>query len=341
MSWDVGQGWKHILRFLLGVAILVVLLKVFRVSQWQRIFHFHWVYMIGAGVASLGGNIVGTLRWKHTLRAVGVEEGLGFANLLKLYMSGTVLGFAFVGGSGSLAYQALALKKQWNVPYTKVAFSLTLDRMLDPFLTLLLFVPALFYLSEQITIKYFSMAIWLLFGTLIAISIIGRNHLRGLFSYGLRFVAQMDRLARWVKSFFQSSNNPFPVNQSIRVDLNSYPFSPSYLAGLTLGRMILLVLRLQLLAYALGAIIPIEIILIGLLVLQLSWLLAITPGGIGIAEWGWVGVLVRYGFRASDAALLSVAFRLYLIVFSLLALLIALLLCFYQNRQIQQKTVEI
>jgi uncharacterized protein (TIRG00374 family) len=316
------------------VAILVALIKVFQVDEWRTICDFSWPYMVGAGVASLGANIIATLRWRHTLRAVMVDEGLNFTKLLKLYMSGTVLGFAFVGGSGSLAYQTMALKKQWNVPYTKVALSLTLDRMLDPVLTVLIFVPALFYLSGQITIECFSTAIWVLFGCFIVISIIGRNHLRGFFSYGLNFVPYMNRLAEWLKSFFQSPNSSVTVNRSIIADLDSYRFSPSYLAGLTLGRMICLILRLQLLAYALGAMIPIEIILIGMIVFQLSWLLAVTPGGIGIAEWGWVGILVRYGFDASDAALLSIAFRIYLVIFSLIILSIAHFMCRYKRLRI-------
>jgi uncharacterized protein (TIRG00374 family) len=289
--------------------------------------------MVGAGVASLGANIIATLRWRHTLRAVMVDEGLNFTKLLKLYMSGTVLGFAFVGGSGSLAYQTLALKKQWNVPYTKVALSLTLDRMLDPLLTVLILVPALFYLSGQITIEFFSTTIWVLFGCFIVISIIGRNHLRGFFSYGLKCVSYLDRMAERLKSFFRSPHSSVAVNRSIIADLDSYRFSPSYLTGLTLGRMICLILRLQLLAYALGSMIPIEIILIGMVIFQLSWLLAVTPGGIGIAEWGWVGILVRYGFDASDAALLSIAFRIYLVIFSIIILSIVYFMCRYNTQR--------
>jgi uncharacterized membrane protein YbhN (UPF0104 family) len=90
-------------------------------------------------------------------------------------------------------------------------------------------------------------------------------------------------------------------------------------------------LRLQILAYALGAMIPIEIILIVMVVFQLSWLLAVTPGGIGIAEWGWVGILVRYGFNASDAALLSIAFRIYLVIFSIIILSIVYFISRYNT----------
>jgi uncharacterized membrane protein YbhN (UPF0104 family) len=104
--------------------------------------------------------------------------------------------------------------------------------------------------------------------------------------------------------------------------------------------MIFLVLRLQFLAFALGAMIPIEIVLIGMVIFQLSWLLAVTPGGIGIAEWGWVGILVRYGFGTSDAVLLSIAFRIYLVIFSLFVLSFVSFFCFYQKQRMDTRTVK-
>ena len=331
ISAETQPFYRHVLRLLLGVAILLVLIKVFQVGKWNNIYDFAWPYMVGAGIVSLGANVVGTLRWKHALGAVGVKDGLNFTQLLKLYMSGTVLGFAFVGATGSLAYQGLALKKQWNVPYTKVAFSLTLDRVLDPLLSVVIFTVALFYLFGQIDLEYFSATILFLIGVSIVFLVFGRNYLRTFFHFALECVLGLSRLAERVKLFCGQSSSPRTETPVIEKNLDSYRFSPTYLATLTLGRMLLLLLRLQLVAYALGVVIQPEIILIGMSVFQLSWLLSVTPGGIGIAEWGWVGVLVRYGFSPSDAALLSIAFRIYLFIFSVVVLLLCYALSLYKK----------
>jgi uncharacterized protein (TIRG00374 family) len=332
--------WRNVLRLLLGVALLVALIKVFQVGEWRKIYDFTWAYMVGAGIVSLGANVVGTLRWEHALRAVGAEDGLNFTELLKLYMSGTVLGFAFVGATGSLAYQSLALKKQWNIPYTKIAFSLTLDRVLDPFLSMVIFIVALFYLSGQMNLEYFSVAIYLLIGVSVVFLVIGRSYLRIFFRFSLECIHDVGRLGKRIKSVFGQPNSPRTANPGIRKDLDVYRFSPTYLASLSLGRVVLLLVRLQLVACALGVMIPWEIILIGMSVFQLSWLLSVTPGGIGIAEWGWVGVLVRYGFSPSDAALLSIAFRLYLFIFSVVVLLVSFAFYLYIKKRSSKVLIE-
>ena len=181
-------------------------------------------------------------------------------------------------------------------------------------------------------LEYFSVAIYLLIGGSIVFLVVGRNYLRIFFRFSLKCVHDISRLAKRIKSFFVQPNSPRTTNPGIEKDLDGYRFSPTYLASLTLGKMLFLLVRLQLVAYALGIMIPWEIILIGMSVFQLSWLLSVTPGGIGIAEWGWVGVLVRYGFNPSDAALLSIAFRLYLFVFSVVVLLVSFAFYFYTKK---------
>lgn len=337
---SVRHTWKHVLRFLLGIAILVVLLQVVEVRQWERIFHFDWQYMVLAAVASFAGNIAGTLRWRHSLHAVKAPGNLSFLDLLKVYMSGTVLGFAFAGGGMSLTYQALALKKQWSVSLRKVALSLALDRILDPFLSVLIFLVAILYLGGKITLHQFSIVIWLLAGIFVSVVALSGRHLRSLFTICFRLLDLLGKSAKRIKCFFFRYQRSEAVTKIIPADLETLPFSPIYLAFLTLSRMFFFILRLQFMAYAFGIMMPVEIVLIGMIVLQLSWLLSVTPGGIGIAEWGWVAVLIRYGYSGSDAAFLSVAFRAYLIIFSILTLFIAFLLWVCQNRMTAIRVVK-
>jgi uncharacterized protein (TIRG00374 family) len=332
VSTSVQHIWKHVLRFLLGIAILVVLLQVVEVKQWERIFYFDWRYMVLAVVASFAGNIAGTLRWRHSLHAVKAPGNLNFLDLLKVYMSGTVLGFAFAGGGMSLTYQALALKKQWGVSLRKVALSLAIDRILDPFLSILIFLVAILYLSGKITLHQFSVVICLLAVIFISVLAFSGRHLRSLFIICFRLLDLSGKAAKRIKNFLIRYQRSEPVAPITPPDLETLPFSPFYLASLTLSRMFFFILRLQFLSYAFGIMMPVEIVLIGMIVLQLSWLLSVTPGGIGIAEWGWVAILLKYGYSGSDAAFLSVAFRAYLIIFSLLTLLIAFILWICQNR---------
>jgi uncharacterized protein (TIRG00374 family) len=295
--------------------------------------------MVGAALASFGANVTGTLRWRYSLDAVQTEDGLHLFELLKIYMQGTVLGFAFVGGGASIAYQALALKSQKEIRLTKVALSLLMDRILDPLLFILILAGASLQITGMITLEEFNILLLILAGSIIVISVFGANQFRFLLLF---FLSTADRAQKTVRNaaskvFFQRDRKHIDSHQV--KELHNYQFSSAYLVALTLARMIFLLLRLELMAYAFGFVVPIEIILIGLVVFQLSWLISATPGGLGIAEWGWVAVLVHYGYGPSEAALLSLAFRIYLVIFSLLALAIVSLLSSFAKGQAETKMV--
>jgi uncharacterized protein (TIRG00374 family) len=305
---------------LIGVAILALLIKLLKVNSWDRILHFNWIYMVGAALASFGANISGTLRWRYSLDAVQTEDGLHFLELLKIYMQGTILGFAFVGGGASIAYQALALKSQKEVRLTKVALSLLIDRILDPLLSILILAAASLQIIGIISLEEFNIILLLLAGTIIVISVFGGSQFKFLLLFFLSTAERVQRKVRHAVSKVFSQRETKQIDNPQVKDLHNYKFSPAYLITLTLARMIFLLLRLELMAYAFGFMVPIEIILIGLVVFQLSWLISVTPGGLGIAEWGWVAVLIHYGYGSSAAVFLSLAFRIYLIVFTLLVL---------------------
>lgn len=79
-------------------------------------------------------------------------------------------------------------------------------------------------------------------------------------------------------------------------------------------RVLLVVVRLALGGAALG--IPIDPLVIAAAAPAVAFLaiLPLTPGNLGIAEWGWVGILTLAGQEAQDVALLALGFRLLILV---------------------------
>ena len=162
MNTESWLNLRSIFRFLLGIAILVLLISIFEAKQWARLLYGNFYYLLAAGVTSFLANITGTLRWYYSLRAVYSAHQFRFIELLKIYLSGTILGFMFVGGGLSLVFQAIVLKKKENISLGKISLSLAIDRILDPFLSLIVLVPACLYFFNQITLKQFSMSLWAL-----------------------------------------------------------------------------------------------------------------------------------------------------------------------------------
>ena len=324
---------QSIFRFLLGIAILVLLISIFEAKQWARLLYGNFYYLLAAGVTSFLANITGTLRWYYSLRAVYSAHQFRFIELLKIYLSGTILGFMFVGGGLSLVFQAIVLKKKENISLGKISLSLAIDRILDPFLSLIVLVPACLYFFNQITLKQFSMSLWALLIALLISLAFFRNSSKYIFDYLIQYFKNATNFLNKIKSIFYLSKATKHDVPKTTADLNPSQLSTNYLILLTLFRMLFFVLRIKFIAVAFGFHVPFGIIIIGLIFFQLSWLLSISPGGIGIAEWGWVGVLVKYGFEASDGVLLSISFRIFLIIYTILAYYFVYFLCKLPRRK--------
>jgi len=97
--------------------------------------------------------------------------------------------------------------------------------------------------------------------------------------------------------------------------------------ALSLARAALTVLRLIVGTVATGsAIAPLHVAAATAPVALLA-LIPITPGNLGVAEWGWRGILTFMGETADEAAIFALSFRL----LTFLSQTILLLLCFKKN----------
>jgi len=81
---------------------------------------------------------------------------------------------------------------------------------------------------------------------------------------------------------------------------------------------LLLTLTYVLIARALRITIPFALMLAVFPIVQLSLIIAIAPGGLGIFDLGWLGLLVLGGQPQADATTFTVAQRAYITVFVLI-----------------------
>jgi uncharacterized membrane protein YbhN (UPF0104 family) len=96
----------------------------------------------------------------------------------------------------------------------------------------------------------------------------------------------------------------FPVR---RVALQAY--------GITVLRYLLMAARFVAIAQAVGVAVPPLLVFVGIPVAQLGLLLAVTPGGLGMLEAGWLGVLLLAGLPRQDIATLLIGQRAAIFVF--------------------------
>ena len=82
-----------------------------------------------------------------------------------------------------------------------------------------------------------------------------------------------------------------------------------------------MLIRTMVVAMAFGPSISMASVAIAMPLVLLSNLIAITPGGLGIAEWGWTALLVLQGHALGDAGAFAIINRVALVISLLLVLL--------------------
>ena len=132
----------------------------------------------------------------------------------------------------------------------------------------------------------------------------------------------------WVGSKFTPADNgrlfppPIPATQGM---------------GFTIALTIALVTGYYFMAQAIGIPISWPLLFASFPFVQLSLIAAVTPGGIGIFDLGWVGLLILGGVSRTDALTFALAQRAYVTIFVLIWTGFSFLLAFSEKPAITDK----
>lgn len=97
-----------------------------------------------------------------------------------------------------------------------------------------------------------------------------------------------------------------------------------WILALSFLRVLLTIVRLACGGAALGLAVPPDLIAACSPVVALLVIVPLSPGNLGVAEWGWVGLLSAFGVSALQAGLLASGFRVMMIVLQSVLVLIVL-----------------
>jgi len=128
----------------------------------------------------------------------------------------------------------------------------------------------------------------------------------------------------WLETEFKKLLHHPWIQKHVRVDPEAAPSllpdrrSALTALGLTIALNLILGVQYWVIAQAVGVAEPIGLFLAGFPVTQLSLILAMTPGGIGVFDASWYGVLRLGGLSNQDALAFVVAQRAYIFVFVLI-----------------------
>ena len=284
------KRFYNILSFLFGLVLLLILLPVLgNPEKLLVLLNANWIYIIVAFVFTLLINLIAAFRWLIIIKFLNNKIPIRFWSLFRYTCLSRVIAQLFSQNIGGTASRVVSLSK--NGASFKISVgSVLLDRVADAVVMFSVAPVAVLVFTDWVTLN----AAFALVG-FAAIVFAG-----GYCLFGVKAMAWwMRRRARK-----RESNSEFivPAKASFFSLLNTIILSWVKYA--------LVCLRIFIIAKAFEISFSFTLSFFGAQVSQIGQLLGLTPGGLGVVEAGWAGVLHLQNFSNADSSLFVVGLRL-------------------------------
>jgi uncharacterized protein (TIRG00374 family) len=225
------------------------------------------------------------LRWSILANSLSTSGKISAFNCFFYSISSLAAGLLFAQSASLIVVRAGALNRFENMPLPRSLASVLIDKLFDLSYIVLFIVPTMLFLFKVVTIEQ---AFWIALALFAAVSLLI------VFRYGL-----WSRSIQWLILTAVKIMRRLPLLKNLRLLdqlekfenlqalelLQQSTISRAY--WLTALGEIALVLRSCLIAQAVGLDVSPLAIFMGITLTQMSLLIALTPGGLGITEAAW------------------------------------------------------
>lgn len=306
-----------------GVVIFSLIFFTVDIRQFfDLLLNMQLLYLLPLFVTSIVHLYLTATKWRIVALRLGSKPPRDFP-YFRIVVMGALASIVFPTSVASLGIRGASLSHSNNYGYGKGFFSVLYDYVFDFGIYLVFFLPwlgvalgffgnnGLLVLSVPCLLLYF-----LLFGLL------------------FRFVFPlMGKVFTIIPKFKElGSLTRVEENRESLFDLKT----SLTLCLLSSVRFLVMVLRAWFVVLALNLDLDWSMVLFSMPVGQLSGIVALTPGGLGIVEWGWIGGLKLLGTATEVAGPLTLAHRI-LAALSIMVLAIPVLIIWSNRRQGHRK----
>jgi len=238
---------------------------------------------------TVGIAVVSALKWKLSLRCMGEKGATHFGTLFYYFMCGRAVGLVLPMDISDFGVRTMSLKFDHAVSIGKASYSVYLDRTFDVLMAGLFLVPSVLWIAGTIQP-----------GT-------------GLILFGIAFVAGMVCFAFFGQqtmavislvfhALFRAACKIPWVGRRVEFETESRLLAggnfggiASWLYLLSAIKFFFTAMRFVSIGLAVGLGLGARDILLFVPGAQFAAFFALTPGGLGIADWSWSGLLYKIG----------------------------------------------
>jgi len=240
-------------------------------------------------VLTLAMALTSVAKWRLCLRSMGEGGAAGFGSLFHYFMVGRVLGLVVPMELGDLSARTVSLRYRHSISMSRGTYSVYLERSFDILASVSLLVPsALFILGAIGTGTGLALAGAGFAAGLVCFTLFARRTLESLallFGLILKTVCRIP--------WFRARVDAEAESKALAVaDLESAAPRLYLLSGL---KFLLTALRFASVAAAEGLGVGLADIVLFAPGAQFALVFSVTPGGLGVVDWSWSGLLYKIG----------------------------------------------
>lgn len=324
-TWVKRVGW-----FLIGAVGFIMVLYFFELDEMDAILRADLRFVALAFAMGVSVTLASALRLGSIIDFMLRRKVLTFQQYYASLVTSRVLGLFLPRSASEVGVPFATLTMVGKTTPEAAAAGITLDRVFDLTLLLAWLIPALLILFGIVP----SSAGLLLFITAVVITMIVALRMHLLVNLTAQVLSQVAGIIGGpaaLRRFCQARSRNFTELAQIN---HLSPKEATYIAGLTVLRYLLNTALLFFVARSIGLEISFHIILLTGAIMQLSQLLAITPGGLGVVEAGSASGLALAGVDGGEIAAFLVGQRIFQYAFfPILGAIIGLTILWRPNRK--------
>jgi uncharacterized protein (TIRG00374 family) len=306
-----GLTKKHVMWVV--AAVLMASLIYWGRRDLDKIAHLNPVMVVACFGCTTGIAVTSALKWKLSLRSLGEGDATHFGSLLYYFMCGRAVGLVLPMDASDFGVRTMSLKFDHSVPIGRASYSVYLDRTFDVVVAGLFLVPSVLYITKVVSAStgLILFAAAFLLGLVCFTFLVDKSTrlLAFIFHALFKAVCRIPWIGKRVE--FESESKLLAGR-----DFGSVAASLYVLSGI---KFLLTAMRFVVIAAAMEMSLGFREIFLFVPGAQFAALLAVTPGGLGIADWSWSGLLLAIGVDKGTIVPYLVSLRV-VITLSILAL---------------------
>jgi len=238
---------------------------------------------------TLAMSVVSALKWKMSIRSTGESGRVGFGTLLYYFMFGRTVGLVLPMDISDFGVRTMSLRFGHDFSIGRASYSVYLDRTFDVVVAGLFITPSVLYIVDVIR-------------PVTGIALFGAAFLLGLVCFAFLGKPTMKSLAFVFRTVFGVLCRVPWIGRRVEFEAERKLLEEVDLGGIALWLYVLSVLkffftsmRFVTMAAAVGLGLGGLEVFLFVPSAQFAAIVALTPGGLGIADWLWSALLYKIG----------------------------------------------